>query len=179
MLRSCAGSSLTSWLESDAGAMLDGPGAPAYSPRANRPLPAFRRAFVSNLLKTLFTWWNGATAGIHFTIAKRGVFVGQDEFGNRYYEAKDLKDSFDKNKRRWVVFNGYAEASKVPPDWHGWLHHTFAEPPTTAPLLRRTWEKEHRPNLSGTIYAYRPKGSLARGGERQRATGDYEAWTPE
>lgn len=133
-----------------------------------------------SFLKTFFTWWNGATFGIRFTVAKRGVFVGQDELGNKYYEAKDTRDSWDaKRKRRWVIFNGYAEASKVSPDWHGWLHHTFEEPPTDAPLLRRSWEKEHQPNLSGTIYAYRPKGSLARGGERQRATGDYEAWTPE
>ncbi len=134
---------------------------------------------MSNILKTMFTWWNGATVGILFTIAKRGVFVGADEFGNRYYEARDARDSYDGRKRRWVVYNGYAEASKVPPDWHGWLHHTFAEPPVSAPLVRKHWEKEHRPNLSGTIHAYRPKGSLARGGERQRATGDYEAWTPE
>jgi NADH:ubiquinone oxidoreductase subunit len=133
-----------------------------------------------SVLKTIFTWWNGATAGIHFTVARRGVFVGQDELGNKYYEAKDTRDSWDaKRKRRWVIFNGYAEASKVSPDWHGWLHHTFEEPPTAEPLLRRAWEKDHRPNLSGTIHAYRPKGSLARGGERQRATGDYEAWTPE
>lgn len=132
-----------------------------------------------NVLKMLFTWWNGATPGILFTIARRGVFVGQDDYGNRYYEAKDASDSYDGRKRRWVIFDGYAEASKVPPEWHGWLHHTFIEPPTLAPLPRRRWEKDHRPNLSGTIYAYRPKGSLARGGERQRATGDYEAWTPE
>lgn len=133
-----------------------------------------------SVLKTIFTWWNGASAGVRFTVARRGVFVGQDELGNKYYEAKDSRDSWDaKRKRRWVIFNGYAEASKVSPDWHGWLHHTFEEPPTAEPLLRRAWEKEHRPNLSGTIHAYRPKGSLARGGERQRATGDYEAWTPE
>ncbi|MFC3069861.1 NADH:ubiquinone oxidoreductase subunit NDUFA12 [Phenylobacterium soli] len=134
---------------------------------------------MTSLLKTLFTWWNGATTGIHFTIARRGRFVGQDDYGNRYYEAKDARDSYGKHRRRWVIYNGYAEASKVPPDWHGWLHYTFDEPPTVAPLLTKPWEKEHRPNLSGTIYAYRPKGSLARGGERQRATGDYEAWTPE
>jgi NADH:ubiquinone oxidoreductase subunit len=132
-----------------------------------------------SLLKLIFTWWNGATAGVRFTILRRGVFVGQDEMGNRYFEARDASDSYDGRKRRWVIFNGYAEASKVPPDWHGWLHHTFVEPPTTAPLPRKRWEKEHLPNLSGTIYAYRPKGSIARGGERQRATGDYEAWTPE
>jgi len=132
-----------------------------------------------SFLKSIFTWWNGATPGVRFTIAKHGVFVGQDELGNRYYEARNLKTSFDGNKRRWVVFNGYAEASKVSPDWHGWLHHTFDEPPTREPLPRRAWEKDHRPNLTGTVHAYRPKGSLARGGERQRATGDYEAWKPD
>ena len=132
-----------------------------------------------SVLKTLFTWWNGATTGIHFTIARRGVFVGQDDYGNRYYEAKDNRDSYGPHKRRWVTFRGYADASKVPAEWHGWLHYTFDAPPTTEPLLRRSWEKDHIPNLTGTIYAYKPKGALARGGERQRATGDYEAWRPE
>ena len=130
------------------------------------------------LLKTLFTWWNGATLGIHFTILRRGLLVGRDDYGNTYYEAKDASDSYDGRKRRWVTFTGYAEASKVPPEWHGWLHHTFVEPPTTAPLPRRIWEKDHRPNLTGTIHAYKPKGAISRGGERQRATGDYEAWKP-
>lgn len=129
-------------------------------------------------LKTLFTWWNGATLGIRFTILRRGLLVGRDDYGNTYYEAKDASDSYDGRKRRWVTFTGYAEASKVPPEWHGWLHHTFIEPPTTAPLPRRIWEKDHRPNLTGTIHAYKPKGAISRGGERQRATGDYEAWTP-
>ncbi len=131
-----------------------------------------------SILKTLFTWWNGATLGIRFTILRRGLLIGRDDYGNTYYEAKDASDSYDGRKRRWVTFTGYAEASKVPPEWHGWLHHTFIEPPTTAPLPRRIWEKDHRPNLTGTIHAYKPKGAISRGGERQRATGDYEAWTP-
>jgi NADH:ubiquinone oxidoreductase subunit len=131
------------------------------------------------VLKLIFTWWNGATIGARNTIRKRGVFVGQDEFGNKYYEAKDNKDSYDGRKRRWVIYNGYAEASKIPPDWHGWMHHTFADPPTEAPLKRQAWEQDHIPNLTGTIHAYRPKGSIARGGERASATGDYEAWRPE
>ena len=131
------------------------------------------------MLKTIFTWWNGATIGARFHIGRRGVLVGQDEMGNKYYQAKDVSDSYDGRKRRWVIYNGYAEASKVSPDWHGWLHHTFEEPPTLEPLRRQAWEKDHIPNLSGTINAWRPKGSLARGGERQKATGDYEAWKPE
>ena len=66
------------------------------------------------MLKSIFTWWNGATIGIRFTIGRRGVFIGEDDFGNRYYEAKDNRDSYDARKRRWVIYNGYAEASKVP-----------------------------------------------------------------
>lgn len=131
------------------------------------------------MLKTIFTWWNGATIGMLFTIGRRGVLIGTDEQGNRYYEAKDASDSYDERKRRWVLYNGYAEASKVPAEWHGWLHYTFDEPPTKAPLKRRGWEKDHLPNLTGTVEAWRPKGSIANDGERPRATGDYEAWSPE
>ena len=133
-----------------------------------------------SVLKTIFTWWNGATTGIYFTIARSGRFVGADELGNRYFEARNDLDSYDRGrKRRWVIYKGYADASKVTPDWHGWLRYTFDQPPTVAPFSTKPWEKGHLPNLSGTIHAYRPAGSIARGGERQKATGDYEAWKPE
>jgi NADH:ubiquinone oxidoreductase subunit len=137
------------------------------------------RSAPTAVLKSIFTWWNSATIGIRFTIARNGVFIGQDDYGNRYFEARDARDSYDARKRRWVIYNGYAEASKVPAEWHGWLHYTFDEPPTEAPLPRKSWELDHEPNLTGTIWAWRPKGSIARGGERQAASGDYEAWRPE
>jgi NADH:ubiquinone oxidoreductase subunit len=127
----------------------------------------------------IFTWWNGAMIGVLYTIARMGRLVGEDEFGNRYYEGKTNKESYDGRKRRWVIYRGYAEPSKVSPDWFGWLHYTFDEPPTVAPLRRRAWEKDHLPNLTGTIEAWRPSGSLARTGERPAATGDYQAWRPE
>ena len=131
------------------------------------------------MLKQIFTWWNGATLGALFTIKRLGVFVGEDDYGNRYYEAKNNRESYDERKRRWVIYKGYADASKVPPEWHGWLHYTWEDPPTTAPPVRRSWEKDHVQNLTGTPLAYRPKGSIGRGGERARATGDYQAWRPE
>ena len=81
---------------------------------------------VLKLLTSIFTWWGGATIGASFHIKRRGVLVGKDEYGNTYYEARDKSDAYDGNKRRWVIYNGYAEASKVTPDWHGWLRHTFA-----------------------------------------------------
>ena len=130
------------------------------------------------MLDKIFTWWNGATIGTLFTIAKRGVMVGTDENGNRYYQSRD-NISYDGRKRRWVVYDGYAEASKVTPDWHGWLRYTNEEPPTVAPLPRRRWERDHEPNMTGTPLAWHPQGSLLEEGVRPAATGDYEAWKPE
>ncbi len=129
------------------------------------------------MLKRIFTWWNGATIGALFDIGRRGVFVGEDEEGNRFYEER--RPSLDGRKRRYVIYAGLAEASRLNPDWHAWMHYITDDPPTRAPLPRKAWEKPHRPNMTGTIHAYRPPGSLARGGERARATGDYEAWSPE
>ncbi len=120
----------------------------------------------------IFTWWRSATLGTVLTTWWSGKSVGSDAFGNRYYQTADTK-------RRWVIYNGTVEASRVPADWHGWLHHTFDAPPTQAPFKAQSWEKAHQPNLSGTPAAYRPSGSLSGTGKRAPATGDYQAWTPE
>lgn len=129
------------------------------------------------MLDKIFTWWSGATIGALFDIGRRAAFVGEDEAGNKFYEEKE--PSLEGRRRRYVIYKGYAEPSRITPDWHGWLHHTFDKPPTQEPLRRRAWEKDHRPNLTGTRFAYRPPGSLSRGGERAKATGDYEAWSPQ
>ncbi len=130
------------------------------------------------MLAKIFTWWNGATMGTLFTVKRRGRHVGTDEFGNRYYEARDNK-SYDGRKRRWVVYDGYADASKVPPGWFEWLHYTTDASPAERPDAPKAWEKPHVPNMSGTPFAWRPRGSILRAGERQRSTGDYQAWRPE
>jgi len=119
----------------------------------------------------LFVWWENATPGTLLMTRLHGVPVGGDEFGNRYYQSKD-------GKRRWMIYAGTVEASRVPPDWHGWLHHTFALPPTEDPPKRKAWELDHQPNLTGTEGAWHPDGSLWSDGRRPPATGDYEAWRP-
>ncbi len=124
------------------------------------------------VLRMIFIWWRNATLGTLVNTWLRGRLVGKDQFGNRYYQNKS-------GARRWVVYNGTVEASRVPADWHGWLHHTFKEPPVAKPQVRRPWEKESVPNLTGTPAAYRPSGSLAATGLRPPATGDYQAWQPE
>ena len=124
------------------------------------------------LFRQLFVWWVNATPGTLITTWFSGKPVGRDQFGNRYYRSKD-------SKRRWVLYAGTVEASRVPPEWHGWLHHTFAFPPTEDPPKRNSWEAEHLPNLTGTPAAYHPEGSLSGDGKRPPATGDYEAWRPD
>lgn len=130
------------------------------------------------MLAKIFTWWNGSTIGTLFDVKRRASLVGTDDYGNRYFEER--KPSIEGRKRRYVLYKGLAEPSKVPAEWHGWLHHTFEQPPTDMPLPRRAFETDHQPNLTGTIYATKPKGAIsAIGGERQKAAGDYEAWSPD
>jgi NADH:ubiquinone oxidoreductase subunit len=108
-----------------------------------------------------------------FTFFK-GRVVGQDAIGNRYYEEKSPRPGL--RRRRWVLYAGQPEASAVPCEWHSWLHYT-----TDAPLLgtgRHSWQKAHLPNATGTVDGYRPSGHDYKGGQRARADGDYESWTP-
>jgi NADH:ubiquinone oxidoreductase subunit len=114
----------------------------------------------------------------------KGELVGTDQFGNRYYREKGRRPrrrggGRASRERRWVLYNGEPDASRVPPEWHGWLHHTVDEPPRRPGYRQYPWQREHVPNLSGTELAYRPPGSLLRGGRRSPASGDYQPWTPD
>jgi NADH:ubiquinone oxidoreductase subunit len=105
-----------------------------------------------------------------------GEQVGSDEFGNLYF--LDRRTKGKKRERRWVLYADEAEASRVPPEWHAWLHATFAKPPVVrAPT--RPWQLPHQPNATGTDLAYRPPGHTLMGGRRAKATGDYEPWQPD
>lgn len=123
-----------------------------------------------NFLVKFFTWWNGQTFGTQFYTWRYGKKVGEDAQGNIFYTSGD-------GSRRWVIYNGEIEASRVSPEWHGWLHHTYQEPPTVAPLPRQAWEKPYVPNMTGSAAAYHPPGSMLSGRRATRA--DYEAWVPE
>ena len=104
-----------------------------------------------------------------------GEFVGSDEQGNRYY--RDRRTKGQKRERRWVLYAGEAEASRVPPEWHAWLHFTIDRPPAEGGQKPR-FEQPHQPNLTGSAAAYHPAGSLLGEGTRAKATGDYEPWRP-
>lgn len=132
---------------------------------------------MKRLLQLVFTWWNGATPGTLLTTWRSGQFVGEDEFGNRYYR-KPGKDKTIGVERRWVIYKGEADGSAVPPGWKGWLNQTVHVSPAEEAYQPREWQRQHLPNMTGTPDAYRPEGSILRSGERPAATGDYLAWTP-
>ena len=75
---------------------------------------------IKTTLLRAVTWWNGSTLGTQLFTWRRGTKVGEDSEGNIYYRNAD-------DSKRWVIFNGEAEASRVGPEWHGWLHRTFKE----------------------------------------------------
>jgi NADH:ubiquinone oxidoreductase subunit len=102
------------------------------------------------------TWW-------------KGRLVGEDPQGNKYYE--DKKKTRYGQPRRWVMYKGRPEASKIPASWHAWVHFTTLEPPQPHP--RYEWEKDHLPNLTGTPHAHQPKG--LKGLIPQK---DYKPWEP-
>ena len=103
--------------------------------------------------------------------------VGTDEFGNRYYQAKWGRRYG--RERRWVIYDGANDASRVPSEWHGWLHGSYDELPESRLPPPKIWEADYTANATGGPAAYLPQGALERGGRRARATGDYEAWTPD
>jgi NADH:ubiquinone oxidoreductase subunit len=125
---------------------------------------------ILNTLLRSVTWWNGQTLNTQLFTWRKGVRVGEDDLGNTYYRTND-------DKRRWVIFSGESEATKVSPDWHGWLHRTWHMPPNAKPLEHKRWEKPHAKNLTGSELAYAPVGSLRNKTQKQRQ--DYEAWQPE
>ncbi|WP_375176092.1 NADH:ubiquinone oxidoreductase subunit NDUFA12 [Pseudooceanicola sp.] len=125
---------------------------------------------ILNTFLRAVTWWQGGTLNTLLYTRRKGTRVGEDELGNVYYSAND-------GKKRWVIYNGEVEASRISADWHGWLHHTFNELPSDKPLAHKPWEKDHLPNLTGTAQAYAPAGSIRR--PEPAARQDYEAWSPE
>ena len=125
------------------------------------------------ILAKIFTWWNGATIGTSLWSSLHGEEVGRDEAGNIYYRHK--KDP----ARRWVIYEGANDGSRVPPAWQAWLRGTIADLPEKALPPIRKFQRKPEPNLTGTMAAFRPDGALGSGKVRPAATGDYQPWTPD
>ena len=121
--------------------------------------------------RMFFTWWHSQTFGTAFFTWWRGQCVGEDEQGNKYYLDKK-NQSINGKARRWVVFAGDVEASRIPPQWHGWLHYTVDEIPDSERKPHK-WEKSHQSNQTGL----KTKHKFSRTAPQKGEAG-YHAWKP-
>ena len=124
-----------------------------------------------NLIRQLFIWWQGQTLGTRLMTLFLGTRVGKDDAGNIYYRHRAL------DTKRWVIYHGIVDASKVPADWHAWLHNMRRVPPRKDSAADdRKWFKPHLANMTGTQMALKRKPYAL--DEEQDAPLEYEAWTP-
>ena len=124
-----------------------------------------KKNFVINFVKQIFTWWHRQTIGTFFYTLFTGKLVGVDEFGNKYYS--------NSTGKRWVIYKNIIEPSKIPPEWHLWIHFLTNNKPSRNPIKFK-WQKKHEENLTGTTKAYKPEGSLAFDSKKNMKK--YETW---
>ncbi len=101
-----------------------------------------------------------ATIGTRVWIRRAGERVGEDELGNVYYRSRRIDPALGR-ERRWVIYNGEADASRIAAAWHGWMHHRTNTPPTQEDYRPREWQLPHKANMTGTAYRLPPGGSIA------------------
>ena len=116
-------------------------------------------------LKQIFTWWHKQTVGTLIYTIFTGKLSGIDEFGNKYY--------LNSKGKRWVIYNTNIEPTKIPPEWHSWIHFLTNKTPNEN-LKKFSWQKKHQENLTGTKNAHKPKGSLFF--ESKKSMKKYETW---
>jgi len=109
-----------------------------------------------------------------FSDIKRGDLVGEDQFGNKYFENR----SFPLGRDRWVEFKAKKyDASLVPPEWHAWLHRMTDKPGSEiAKFAHPRTKAEHRPNLTATENRYTPPNFILNNTYVKRQM--YDPWTP-
>ena len=120
-----------------------------------------------NFLKQIFTWWHKQTLGTFIYTLFTGKIIGRDQFGNKYYS--------NSKGRRWVIYKDNIESSKIPPDWHSWIHFLKINKPFNDEK-KFLWQKQYEENLTGTTRAYKPEGSLT--SDLKKNMKKYETWKP-
>ncbi len=100
-------------------------------------------------------------------------YIGKDEYGNIYYTKKNLSPKNNYRERRFVIYKGIVEASKVPQEWNSWLHHATKTPPSIKKKL--SWFKDHSPNLTGSPFAYEYKDKK----KTKKIKNIYSVWSPD
>ena len=120
------------------------------------------------IFKEIFTWWHNQTIGTRIWSFFNGYKIGDDMFGNIYMRNKD-------DSKRWVLYEGDVDSSKVPPEWNGWLRYTSNKIPSLQ--KKYSWEKKHVKNQTGTKNSYYPSASVLNNPKGKKKS-EYEQWSP-
>jgi len=118
-----------------------------------------------SFIKQIFTWWHRQTIGTFIYTLFSGKLVGVDELGSKYYS--------NSTGKRWVIYKNKVESSKIPPEWHLWIHFLTNNIPSNNPIKFK-WQKKHEENLTGTAKAHKPDGSLTFDSKKNMKK--YETW---
>jgi len=102
---------------------------------------------VISFFKQIFTWWNRQTIGTFIYTLFTGKLVGKDEFGNKYYS--------NAKGKRWVIYKNQVDSSRIPPEWHLWIHFLTDNKPSIN-SNKFKWQKKHEENLTGTPRVINP-----------------------
>jgi NADH:ubiquinone oxidoreductase subunit len=73
--------------------------------------------------------------------------VGKDSLGNKYFESF-FKDYLGRS-RRFIKYSGIDEPTKIPVEWHSWIHFLTDKIPSLDNSTYK-WQKLRQPNLTGT-----------------------------
>jgi len=104
------------------------------------------------LVKKLFIWWNQETIGTKLKTIFFGKLVGEDSFGNKYYKNNAGK--------RWVIYKGEIDASKIQNEWYSWIHFIKNKIENSHDIKKYDWQKPHQSNQTGTENSYYPNKEI-------------------
>lgn len=94
-----------------------------------------------------------------------GRYIDADIFGNSYYQTRNSKKI-----KRWIIYNGLYDPSKIPAEWHAWLSFNKDSPP-------KRNQKNWIPNTTGTNFAQNQITSIEN--IPQTALNYYDSWSPD
>ena len=114
------------------------------------------------LFKQIFTWWNHQTLGTRIYTLLYGKYKGSDSFGNKYYQ--------NKKGKRWIIYNGEVDATKIPNEWYSWIHYLNNKIENNFDPKKFIWQKKHTPNQTGTSKAFHPNK------ENKNVYKKYNSW---
>lgn len=101
--------------------------------------------------------WQSVRATFVRDDLKDGVLVGEDNYGNKYYE----NNKYFLGRNRWVNYADHVyldyDGSQVAPEWSGWLHYRTDLLPHEDPSRPHyPWMSPHTENMTGTSECYVP-----------------------